>query len=204
MAVEAIEALASRTRAKSGNPFQNEWRALFRRDPDGLRRWLLPHPLDYQSVHFEIYESLATLRPAPLDFLIGEYERLLALATKDSRNPTLYSTLESMAFLAGSDDATRRLVQMLSPHLSSPVSNMRRYAAYQIADFVQPDDTATMTVLTQLATSDKDWLVRVCAHLVLAELHSEGQGFPPPPALSVADRIRMWFRSPKNAYLFHK
>ena len=204
MSDEAIDALASRTRAKSGNPCQNEWRALFHRDPDGLGRWLLQHPLDYQSVHFEIYESLATLRPAPLDFLIGEYERLLALATKDPRNPAAYSTLESMAFLAGSDDAARQLVRMLSPHLSSPVSHVRRYAAYQIADFVQPDDTATMTAITQLATSDKDWLVRVCTRLVLAELHSEEQGFPPPPALSVADRIRMWFRSRVNAYLFHK
>ncbi|MEL7298562.1 MAG: hypothetical protein AAGJ86_12940, partial [Pseudomonadota bacterium] len=123
MTAEAIDALASRTREKSGNPYQSEWRALFHRDPDGLRRWLLNHPLDYQSVHFEIYESLATLRPAPLDFLIEEYERLLTLVTKDPLNPTMYSTLESMAFLAGSDDAASRLVRMLSPHLSSPVSN---------------------------------------------------------------------------------
>ncbi|MEL7296696.1 MAG: hypothetical protein AAGJ86_03480, partial [Pseudomonadota bacterium] len=82
--------------------------------------------------------------------------------------------------------------------------NVRRYAAYQIADFVQPDDTATMGALTQLATVDVDWLVRVCVRTVLAELHSEEQRFPPPPESSLADRLRAWFRSPMHAYLFHR
>jgi hypothetical protein len=194
-----LDALYRKTNDAYDKALRAQWRRAAAWDFDQFVAWLHGLPLDSNNSLFEVFESLAEGGDVPTSFFVNEIRRLLKLAQTSPREVGVYTPLGALAFLRPERDGYDQPVEEATLQLSSAVPQIRRAAVSILGDLAYLKHTSALAALRASILGDSDWRVRCMAHSALVNLAKEEPAAPPPPQLSLLDRLRQRWESPTGA-----
>jgi hypothetical protein len=139
-------------------------------DKAGFITFIRRLPLTEPNNLFEVYQALATDTEHWAQVMIDEMDRLFNEARTSDSPAQVLEPLEAIIFFQdGSEEVREEVCQRLVASLDSPITSIRRRAAWLLGDFIKPQDGYSIEKITLTLRNDSDWRVRNFAFLTLRD-----------------------------------
>ena len=176
------------------------WREVVEADPQRVAAWASGVAIEPGCVLDVVYDAMSDLEPMPDAFFEGELSRLLDEVERDPSKLPAYEQLEFFWSLAAEGSLRSRIRARLQAALESPTPQLRRVAAYLIADSMDGSISDVHVTLQRLVREDPDWRVRVLAHRTLEDHAIDHPPTEPLPGLRFSDRFRSSIRAEPKTF----